>query len=297
MMRALVVNGDDFGLAPGVNAGILDAHVRGVLTSASLFANAEATADAIAIAKRTPALGVGCHLALVDGAPVVASSELPTLAPGGRFRATWGAFVRDALVGRIRFAEIERELAAQIERLLADGVQLTHLDSHKHVHAYPPVFAIVARLARAYAVPTLRVPCEAPAIGVVRRYFRMPGARRQALENLALAPWSARDRRLLDACGLPPAPAFFGRVLTSLFTRESLDALLDSVPEGASELMTHPGYPDAVLDGVRTRLRAERAKEVELLIDPATHAIVERAGVVLTRHDRRPRTAREHANA
>jgi len=297
MTRALVVNGDDFGLTPGVNAGLLDAHARGILMSASLFANAPATAEAVAIAKRTPSLGVGCHLALVDAAPALAPPDLPTLAPGGRFRATWGAFIRDAVAGRIRSIEIERELEAQIERILAAGVTPTHLDSHKHVHAYPPVFAIVARLARAYGIGAVRVPCEAPALRLAWRYIRGRGARRQALENLALAPWCARDRRLLEAHGLPPAPAFLGRVLTGRFTRESFSALLASAPVGTSELMMHPGYEDSALDAVRTRLRAQRAVEVELLTDPAAQTVVRRAGISLMRHDRRPSDAHENAHA
>ena len=292
-MRALVVNGDDFGLTPGVNAGILDAHLRGILTSASLFANAPATPEAIAIARRTPALGVGCHLALVDGEPALPPRDVPTLAPGGRFRPTWIAFIRDAAARRIRPIEIERELTAQIERVVAAGIQPTHVDSHKHVHAYPPVFAIVARLARRYGVNAVRVPYEAPALRLLARHADLAGARRQALENLALAPWCARDRRLLEASGLPPAPMFLGRVLTGLFTRASLAALLHSIAEGTSELMMHPGYADAALDGVRTRLRAQRAAEVDLLIDPAAQALVAGARIVLLRHDRRPSAVHE----
>jgi len=286
-MRGLVVNGDDFGLTPGVNAGILDAHTRGMLTSASLFANAPATEEALAIARRTPALGVGCHLTLVDGSPALPAARLRTLAPGGSFRPTWSWFIRDAAVGRIRFTEIEAELSAQIERLVEAGLQLTHLDSHKHVHAYPPVFAIVARLACQFGIQTVRVPLERPVFGLLRRHARIAGARRQALENAALAPWAARDRRLLETHGLPPAPAFLGRVLTGLFTSDTFAALLRSVPEGSSELMMHPGYPDSALARIRTRLRRQRAVEVELLTDPAMLARVEENAITLVRHDGR----------
>jgi predicted glycoside hydrolase/deacetylase ChbG (UPF0249 family) len=93
-MRALVVNGDDFGLTPGINAGVLHAHTRGILTSASLFANAPATNDAIAIARRTSTLSVGCHLTLVDGF-AIAASELPTRALEDAFAAR-AEFIRDA---------------------------------------------------------------------------------------------------------------------------------------------------------------------------------------------------------
>jgi hopanoid biosynthesis associated protein HpnK len=284
-MRALIVNGDDFGLTPGINAGVLHAHTRGILTSASLFANAPATDDAIAVALRTSTLSVGCHLTLVDGFPLSAASEVPTLAQGGRFRRTWSEFIRDAVLGRIRLHEIEREVTAQVQRLTEAGVRVTHLDSHKHVHAYPPIFALVARVARRCGIRTVRVPYETPAFAILRRYARHGVARNQALANLALGPWATRDRRLLDLHGLPPSPLFIGRALTGVFTRKALHALLESVPEGTSELMMHPGYQDAALSQVPTRLRQQRETEVALLTDPATRAVVARAGLSLTGHD------------
>jgi len=284
MTRALVVNADDFGLTPGVNAGIVDAHTRGILTSASLFANAPATDHAIQLARQTPTLGIGCHLALVDGDPVLPDSGLPTLAPDGHFRPTWRSFITDALAGRIAVDEIDRELAAQISRLTDAGLRLTHLDAHKHVHAFPPVFGVVARLARRFGIATVRIPYESPALALVARNAGRRGARRQAVENVALAPWAWWDRFLLDRHDLAPAPAFLGRVLTGTFTRDDVGGLLERVGRGVSELMTHPGYPDAALDLVRTRLRLERAAEVAILTDPAILDLVRREGIALVRH-------------
>jgi len=284
--RALIVNADDFGLTPGVNAGILDAHTRGILTSASMFANASATDHAIQLARRTPTLGIGCHLALVDADPVLPSSLLPTLAPDGHFRPTWRAFIADALAGRIAVHEIEQELAAQISRVADAGLRLTHLDGHKHVHVFPPVFGAVARLARRFGIPTVRIPYESPSLALVARNARRPGARRQAIENVALAPWAWRDRLLLARHELAPAPAFLGRVLTGMFTKEDVGELLERVGQGVSELMTHPGYPDPALDRVATRLRQERAAEVAVLTDPAIVERVRREGIALVQHGR-----------
>ncbi len=282
--RTLVVNGDDFGLTPGVNAGILAAHKDGILTSASLFANAPETDAAIAIAHRTPTLGVGCHLTLVDGTPLLPSAQIPTLAPDGRFRPTWSGFLAAAWRRQVDFAEVERELEAQIDRIRAAGITVTHLDGHKHVHAYPPVFDIVARLARRFSIPAVRVPWERAPVRAVARHLLGGDARRQAVENLALTPWGRRDHRLLAVHGLPPAPTFLGRVLTGVFTARTFLALLARVGPGVSELMMHPGYPDAALDRVGTRLRAQRAAEVSLLTDPLTIDAIRRAGIVLARH-------------
>jgi predicted glycoside hydrolase/deacetylase ChbG (UPF0249 family) len=294
--RTLIVNGDDFGLTSGVNAGILEAHERGILTSASVFAHAAATDDALAIARRTPTLGIGCHLTLVDGTPLSPPSTVPTLAPDGVLRPTWRAFIAAALAGRLALGDVEHELIAQIDRVRSAGIRVTHLDAHKHVHAFPPVFEVVARLARRFGIGAVRVPWERPALTLALRSAVTRGARRQAVENLAMTYWARRDSRLLARYGLAPAPRFFGRVLTGLFTPATFHALLASVPEGTSELMLHPGYPDAALDRVRTRLRTERATELALLTDPSTLDTVRRAGLTLARHGRAPILREPHTH-
>src|SRR2546421_3484040 len=118
MVRQLVVNADDLGLTIGVNDGIFDAYELGILTSASVFANGPATTGAIRRARSHPSLGLGAHLALVDGSPTLPASDLPTLVEDdGRFRTSWKPFIVACLQGRISLDEVERELTAQIERL------------------------------------------------------------------------------------------------------------------------------------------------------------------------------------
>lgn len=283
MSRVLIVNGDDFGLTSGVNAGILAAHECGILTSTSMFANAPATEEALQIARRTGTLGIGCHLTLVDGTPVLPRSQVASLAPDGLFRSTWRAFISAIVARRIALLEIERELTAQIDRITSAGVQPTHLDSHKHVHAYPPVFEIVTQLARRFRIASVRVPCEPRPWAQAIRFAGTRGPGRQALENLALAPWARVDRRLLVRYGLRPVH-FVGRALTGFVTPEAFRAELRALPHGTSELMLHPGYADAALNQVRTRLRQSRETELAILVDPATRAAVAALDIRLTRH-------------
>jgi predicted glycoside hydrolase/deacetylase ChbG (UPF0249 family) len=286
--RLLVINGDDFGLTSGVNAGMLDAHREGVLTSVSIFANAPATTQAIAIAHATPTLGVGAHLTLVDGTPTLPAADVPSLVtPEGQFRPTWGSFLRACVTGRVSLDEVRRELTAQIVRLQAAGLTLTHLDSHKHVHTWPPIFRIVADLATAFGVPAVRVPYESPWLGPVPADLRDPGIRRQALENLAMRWWTWRDARMLATHRRIP-PRFFGRVHTGRLTLDVLAQIARELPDGVSELMMHPGYQDAALARVRTRLRREREAEVSLLRSPDARQILLDARVTLVRHDLQP---------
>jgi chitin disaccharide deacetylase len=282
MPRHLVVNADDLGLTVGVNDGIFDAHDHGILTSASVFAGAPATSDAIERARRLPSLGLGAHLALVDGSPTLPPRLVPTLVEDdGRFRRSWRPFIVACLRGKVSLAEVELELTAQVERLRNAGVTLTHLDAHKHVHAYPPVFAIVARLAGRFGIPVVRVPYErwSPASGGVGSRGRL-----QALLNTAMRPWARRNYRIAASHDVR-TPHFVGRIHTGMLSAEALAGLVRALPPGVTELMVHPGYRDDELERSGTRLLESRQKELDLLCSLETRALLLGERVDLLRHD------------
>ena len=284
MIRRLVINADDLGLTLRVNDGIFDAHDHGILTSASLFAGAPATSDAIRRARSRPSLGVGVHLALVDGTPTLPHHRIPTLVEGdGRFRRSWKPFIVACLRGRVSLAEVERELTAQIERLWSAGVKLTHLDAHKHVHAYPPIFAVIVRLAGRFGVPVVRVPYE--------RWTHTRGAaetfgtqRLQTLLNAAMMPWARRDYRIAAAHDVR-TPNFVGRIHTGVLSAAALAGLLRELQPGVTELMVHPGYADDELERTGTRLLASRQSELDLLCSLEARALLVGERVDLVRHD------------
>jgi chitin disaccharide deacetylase len=284
MLRQLVVNADDLGLTVGVNTGILDAHDRGILTSASLFAHAPATADALHRVRVRPSLGIGVHLALVDGTPMLPPSRVPTLVEDdGRFRASWKPFIVACLRGRVAFEEVERELTAQIERIRSEGIRLTHLDAHQHVHAFPPIFAIVARLAERFRIPVVRVPYErwSPVWGDATERRT---ARRQALLNAAMRPWARRDQRTAFRHGLR-SPQFVGRVHTGVLSPDSFAGMVRRLQPVVTELMVHPGYVDDTLVQTHTRLLSSREQEVHVLCAPDTHHLLVKEQIQLIRHD------------
>jgi predicted glycoside hydrolase/deacetylase ChbG (UPF0249 family) len=267
VLRTLVVNADDLGLTVGVNDGIFDAHDRGILTSASLMTHAPATADAIRRARTHPALGIGVHLTLVDGAPMLLPDRVPTLVQDdGRFHVSWRPFIVACLMGRVSLDDVERELTAQIEFATSNGITPTHLDSHKHVHLYPPVFEVVVRLAERFRIPVVRVPYE------------------RTLADVPLALWAHQGYRFA-ASRRRATPRFVGRAMTGVMTVDSLETALRQLPAGHTELMVHPGYVDSALRHMATRLLASRETEVALLSSPRIAQLVSDEHVRLVSHD------------
>ena len=254
MVDALIVNADDFGLTSGVNRAIIELHQAGVVTSASLMARASATEEAIDLAVRTPTLGVGCHMVLVDGEPVLPPAQIPTLVDSrtGCFPSSLNTFLARLFTGRIRTAEIEEEAGAQIDFLQQRGVRLTHIDTHKHTHVFPAVLRPLLRAARTRGIRAIRNPFEPQWSS--RATHRAPWMR---LAQVGALRWlEPVCRRILDSEGFVTTSGTIAVAGTGVLDADTLRSLLQCLPAGTWELVTHPGYNDADLDRVRTRLHA-----------------------------------------
>jgi len=237
--RRLIINADDLGISPGVNRGIFDAHAAGTVTSASLLANAPGLADAITRLRDASTLHVGLHLNLTAGAPVAQSGDVTSLwdPRTGEFFPL-SRLVRRALMGRVAPDDVAAECTAQLARLRSLGVNVGHIDAHRHVHALPGVWKPVAAVARRAGVRAVRVPRETILPGRVRLGRVLVAASLRAALRLAVNG-RGHDRDLgradhfrgLDLLG---APDFQRRLL----------ALLDQLQPGTTELMVHPGYVD-----------------------------------------------------
>jgi predicted glycoside hydrolase/deacetylase ChbG (UPF0249 family) len=234
-----------------------------VLTSTTLMTRAAATDEAIEIALHTPSLGVGCHVVLVDGDPVVASGEIPTLADAhtGRFQPTLGAFLKRMLADRIRSSEIESETAAQIQQLEQHGLRLTHIDTHKHTHMFPGVLRPVLRAARAAGICAVRNPFEP--VWSQRATPAAPLTRR--LEVRVLRQLEPAFRRIVAEEGFTTTDGAMGVLATGTLDAGTVTSLLRMMPAGTWELVTHPGYNDPALASARTRLLASRDIERDAL--------------------------------
>jgi hopanoid biosynthesis associated protein HpnK len=263
-VKRLIINADDFGLTSGVNHAVIELHQRGVLTSATLMAKAAATDEAIALALSNPTLGVGCHVVLVDGEPVLDSRhDIPNLADpiNGQFRRTLVSFVHDLFVGRIPAKELEAEAVAQIGRLQDRGLQLTHVDTHKHTHMFPKVLRPLLRAARGAGIRCVRNPFEAR-----WSLASTPGAplmRRAQVHLLRLL--EPAFLRIVAEEGFTTTQGALGVLATGTLDRATVNSLLPRMPDGTWELVAHPGYNDHDLAKARTRLLASRETEMDAL--------------------------------
>ena len=261
-MTRLILNADDFGLAPGVNRSILELDSAGALTSATLMATSRHAPEAAAAASASR-LGIGCHIVLVDGEPALPPSQIPALAPSGAFRPTLGPFLRDLLRGRIPESEIEAEAVAQIRRAQSMGIRIAHLDTHKHTHMFPRVLRPLLCAALLCGVCAIRNPFEP--VWALRATPRAPAMRRAQVRLLRTQ--RRTFLKLVKEGGLATTDGAIGVLATGTLDAETLNSMLAAMPPGTWELVCHPGHVDDALNQARTRLRESRAVEHTALLE------------------------------
>jgi predicted glycoside hydrolase/deacetylase ChbG (UPF0249 family) len=248
-----------------VNRAIVRCHRAGIVTSATLMATGAQFDEAVPLAATMPNLSVGCHVVLVDGEPLLPPDEVRSLlVPGSnRFHNTIGEMLKALLGGGFRATEIEAEATAQFAKLRAAGISISHFDAHKHAHMFPAILRPLLRAAAAQGITAVRNPFEAAGmVGWIEaagnRKLALRKAQTTVLRGLFRRQWLA----LVRAAGLATTDGSLGVAATGALDEARLRQMLDRMPEGTWELVCHPGYNDAELQTIRTRLRESR--EIEL---------------------------------
>jgi len=191
------------------------------------------------------------------------------------------------ILGRVNAADIEKELRAQIEKVLAAGIVPTHLDGHKHVHALPALGRMAIKLARHYGIHAIRCVAEGWS---ARGYLlaRFPRAKRailrQRVNSFALAALSRGWHRQLRHAGVAYAEHFYGVTSTGFLDEEVLREILRHLPDGTSELMCHPGFVDDALRQTPTRLLEQREVEFQALSQPGIKRLAMDLGIELVNY-------------
>lgn len=274
-MRTLIVTADDFGASLAVNEAVERGHADGVLTCASLMVAGNAAADAVERARRLPRLGVGLHLVLVEGRPVLPPDQVPDLVDAsGHFRTNMAAAGANFFFRPHVRRQLRREIAAQFEAFAATGLPLDHVNAHKHFHLHPTIAGLVLEIGRRHGLRAARAPVEP---GAVLR--RIEPVRRSLAERVAL-PYARHLARRLRRAGVAVPDHVFGLAWSGHMTAPRVEALIRHLPAGTSELYVHPatagGWPGAAPG-------YDYVGELAALLAPGVRQAIAERGVALAR--------------
>lgn len=241
VLRYIIINADDFGRHAEINRAVEEGLVHGCLRSATVMPGGAAFAGAIDIARRHEELGLGVHLTLVDGHPILPPEEIPSLVGSeGDFLPDHTALLKRYLKGGVNLEEVRRELAAQLQKIEATGIPISHVDSHQHMHTLPGIIDIVLDLAARAGIRAVRTPRTPLFAGAFGGLGQLVG--RLGLSTLArLAACKAHRRGLLTPDN------FAGIVAGEAVSEGELLHLIAHLPQGTTEVMMHPGMKNDVL--------------------------------------------------
>ena len=244
-MKSLIVNADDFGLHTEINKGIIKGYQEGFITSTSLMCSAPAFDNAVELARQNLGLGIGIHLTLVGSVPSVLPKEkISSLVDAnGLFPENYVVFAKKFYTGQIKMVQLELELRAQIEKALATGLNITHVDSHQHTHVLPGMSGLVVKLCNEYKIKYIRIPKEG--------YFFSGGfagglGRKIGRAGLSFCAYLAAVQA--KKAGLIYPQSFFGMLAGGNLNEVLVGNIITALPEGVSEIMTHPGLNRQELD-------------------------------------------------
>jgi hopanoid biosynthesis associated protein HpnK len=273
-LKKLIVNGDDFGRSPEINAGILRAHREGILNSASLMVAEPDAREAASMARDNPALDVGLHAVVCRGRSMLESSRL------GNAVGKNGEFIESPVSAGMRYffdrslrAKMRDELRAQVERHLELIGYLNHIDGHLNFHVHPLFADILVELAVEYKVPCIRLPRERV---VTTLRLKRDHAARKLIESLIFRTLSSRTRRLMAERGLKSTDALYGLHQSGHLSEEYVVGVIEKLRDGTTELYFHPAVD---IGGVPPP--AEAQLEVEILTSGRIRESIERNGVKL----------------
>jgi len=269
-VKRLIVTADDFGASPEVNDAVEQAHRDGILTAASLMVAGKAAADAVARARALPTLGVGLHIVLVEGRPVLPADRLPALVDGtGNFRTDMARAGVTIFASPAARRQLAAEVEAQFAAFAATGLPLDHVNAHKHFHLHPTIAGTILKIGKRYGMRAARAPIEP------RRVLRQvdgtdTGPRIETV-------WARLVRARLRRAGMLVPDQVFGLAWSGAMTADRMRGILERLPDGLTEIYTHPAtgaYPGSA-PGYDYR------GELAALLEPLAKTILTRERVAL----------------
>ncbi len=285
-MKKVIINADDFGLSKSINKGIIRAYKEGVLTSVSLMVNMPGFEDAVNLIKTNPGLGAGLHINIFRGKPILSYDKTKTLTDkNGFFLQSIFKIVKRIYQKRISLTELELECGAQIKKALDEGINITHLDSEKHLHLFGCIYGIIVRLGRKYGIYKIRNINEYPYLikPILKQRYILSSA---LFKTTLLQLLSNRRKKINSTNSIKKADYSFGLLETGNMTADKYEKLFFCLKDGVTEIFCHPGYIDEEwlcppLNREKYRINAHREGELNALLSSRLREVIYKRGIEL----------------
>ncbi|ODS31404.1 MAG: hypothetical protein SCARUB_03481 [Candidatus Scalindua rubra] len=236
-MKALIINGDDFGATRSINRAIIKSHRDGILTSASLMVNGGAFNDAVEQAKRNPNLSVGIHLVLVQGRPTLPPHIIPDLVDSK------GYFLNSSVLAGLKYffikstrEQIEKELRAQMEKFVSTKLEISHINSHLNIHMQPTIFNIVLKLAKEFGVKNIRLTRDNLFLNLK---LDRGALAYKLVHSLIFNALATIYRKRLRGHGFRGTDVVYGLLQSGNMYESYVTGLLNNLKDGVSEMYFH----------------------------------------------------------
>ena len=239
-MKRLIINADDFGLTEGINNGISDCYKKGAIKDISLIADSNAYEHAVGLAKKNNIKNIGAHIVLSE----------ETDPRRKYYKFPWRYFL-----GTISDKDIYANVKNQISKIKNSGFDITHLNSHQHIHMVPRILKVFIRLAKEFSVKFIRFPYEAK----IFNFFDC----KNTLRVFSLRSMCVLSKGILIKSGIKHNDYFYGHFYSGNLNREKLSRVLSNIEEGITELTCHIGY---LTDEIRLKYAWHRNCEKELML-------------------------------
>ena len=234
----LIINADDAGLADEINKAVRRCLQEGLVTGVSVMAPGRSfkqLCEMLHVINRT---SVGVHLTVTGGfEPCCADTEaVDSLLDEGKFRGGYTDIALALCKKEISGDDLYREFTAQVEKIRKEGLEITHLDSHEHIHMFPGVLDTVLKVAVDNGIGYIRFPSEHPL--VMARSF----SGRDVLRFAALKAFIPRARKKIKDAGLKCNDSFWGHFHSGRLGEDTIDFILQRLRPGVNEMCVHPAF-------------------------------------------------------
>jgi len=285
-MKSVIISADDFGLTESINKGIIQAYKEGAVSSASLMVNMPGFEDAVSLIKDNHGLDIGLHVNIYRGKPVLQEGRIRSLIDeNGFFLQDIFKIAKGIYQKSINFSELESECDAQIRRALDRGINITHLDSEKHLHLIGPLYKVIVRLMKKYGIHKIRNINEG--LYLAKFIFNQkidPGL--SLCKTIILQFLSMRRKKFNLKNSIKTTDYSFGLYETGDMVLDKYEKVLKSLQDGVTEIFCHPGYCDTPCgkpSSVSGRFypKMNRRAELDALLSPRLKEMMDRLGIGL----------------